>query len=289
MKNLSILFSIFLFTLISSCSLIHLLPSKKVYPLKFKDDSPKTNLQFVYLNPDNNPESKLLIEQYKLDSIAGLGDTELDSALLLLAWTNSRWEHSGSNRPSDSRTLTILKEAKEGNKFRCVEYGIVLRSVLSAVDIPARTLSLKSRDVEKVRIGAGHVATEAWSSKLQKWFFLDGQFNVIPTLDGLPLNSVEFQDAIISKKNFKLIDSNGEVSEKRRDKYLKFVSKYLYYFDFMFDQRNLPIDETVTVNEKEALMLVPLGAENPDVFQRKYPMDYYLYTNNRNDFYLKPD
>lgn len=274
--------------LLASCSALHLLPDDKIYPQTFTEDAFNPDLQFVYLTPDNNPESAILTETYKLDSVARQGKSEFEQALHLLNWTNSRWEHSGSNRPSESDALTILEEAEEGNKFRCVEYGIVLRSVLSANDVKARTLGLKSRDVEITRLGAGHVATEAWSTEYQKWFFLDAQYNVVPMQDGVPLNAVEFQDAIVSDHDFKLIDVNGEISEKRREKYLRFIAKYLYFYDFMFDQRDLPYDQITKVDDKQALMLVPSGAKNPTIFQRKIEMDHLVYTTNLNDFYSKP-
>ncbi len=288
MKTRSTFYVLITALLYTSCSVIHLVPSNKVYQIAFSEEAFDPNLQFVHMNRTNNTESEILIQSYDLDSVADLGESEFETALYLLNWTNSRWEHSGSNRPTDSRATTILKEAQEGNKFRCVEYGIVLRSVLSTTNIPARTLGLQSRDVEITRLGAGHVATEAWSEDHQKWFFMDAQYNVVPMLDNVPLNAVEFQEAIVSGKDLKLIDVNGAVGAKRTKKYLKFVSKYLYFFDFRFDQRYLPYEQLTKVGDKQALMLVPLGAKNPTVFQRKVEMDHLVYTNNLIDFYSEP-
>ncbi|MEM9984898.1 MAG: hypothetical protein AAF804_07360 [Bacteroidota bacterium] len=288
MKNFSILHLMTLALLLASCAAIHLTPSKEIFPLTFTEDLFNSDLQFVYLNSTNNPESDELKQTYDIEAVSAPGEDAFEKALLLMNWTNSRWKHSGSNKPSDARAMTILAEAEEGQKFRCVEYGIVLRSVLSVIETPARTLGLKSRDVEETRLGAGHVAAEAWSEVHRKWFFMDAQFNVVPVLDSVPLNAVEFQEAIVSEKDFQLIDVNGEVDEKRRKKYLKFIAKYLYFFDFRFDQRDLPYEEMTLVYDKEALMLVPLEAENPEVFQRNIKMDHLVYTHSLTDFYSKP-
>ena len=35
--------------------------------------------------------------------------------------------------------------------------------------------------------------------ELNKWIFIDPQFNIVPTLNGIPLNGVEFQKEIFNK------------------------------------------------------------------------------------------
>jgi hypothetical protein len=274
--------------LLSSCAVIHLTPSSKINAIEFTDQLANENYRFIYQNVQNSPDLLTIKTLYRLDSVASLGSSEFMEILYLLRWTNSRWEHSGSNEPSESKALTILKEAETGNKFRCVEYGIVLRSVLASKNLPARTLGLKTKDVEVTRYGAGHVLTEVWSNEYNKWFMLDAQFNVVPVLDNKPLNAVEFQRAIIQKRDFKLVDVDGVVSEERKNSYMKFLPHYLYYFDFKFDQREIPYDSLYKVNDKSFLMLLPLGAKVPTVFQRKFKMDYFEYTTNINDFYRKP-
>lgn len=279
---------IFGLILLSSCTLIHLTPSKKIQQLEFSNEAENENYNFVYQNMENSPELATINKLYRLDSVANLGNSEFEKILQLLKWTNSRWAHSGSNQPSKSNTITILEEANEGKKFRCVEYGIVLRSVLASNDFKARTLGLKTRDVEVTRLGAGHVLTEVWSAQYNKWFMLDAQFNVVPVLNNIPLSAVEFQNAIVQHKDFKLVDVNGEVGSKRKKKYMAFVPHYLYYFDYKFDQREVAYDSLYKVNNMGFLMLVPVGAKKPTVFQRKHEMDYYEYTSVLNDFYRKP-
>jgi len=217
------------------------------------------------------------------------GKDEVTAVLTLLDWTHKQWEHNGSNEPSKSDALTILKEVKEGKKYRCVEYGIVVSQALLAVGKKARVVGLKTRDVETCKVAAGHVLAEVWLEGHQKWALIDGQMNVMPMLNNMPLNSVELQAAIIDKKPVQFMNINGVVSESKAENYIDFVAPYLYYFDIKFDNRPM-IDpkQRIKVNGKRVLMLVPVGAKNPTVFQRENPIDYCEYTNSLNDFYAVP-
>lgn len=272
-----------------SCSLIHLTPSKKIHHIDFTQDTTNEQFSFIYPDNENSPELTKIKSLYFLDSVVRTGDSSFGQMLALLKWTNGRWQHSGSNEPSNPGALTILKEAETGKKFRCVEYAIVLKSVLAANGFNARTLALKTKDAEIVRLGAGHLVTEVWSDLYNKWFMLDAQFNIVPTINDQPLNAVEFQNAIIQKRDFKLMDADGEVSTRRRKKYLNFIPHYLYYFDLQFDQREVAYPRLFKVNEKASLMLVPNGARKPVVFQRKFELNDILYTSSLMDFYRKPN
>jgi len=278
-----------LLMLVSGCAFLNIMPSKKISNLSFEQELSGHEYPFVYQNEENSPRLAELRETYNLDLVVEGKSGDLEKVLALLAWTNAQWSHSGSNEPSDNSTFTILEEAKGGLKFRCVEYGIVLRSVLAAYGYPARTLGLKTRDVETTRIGAGHVLTEMWMPEFEKWVILDAQFNTMPVLKNIPLNAVEFQSAIIDKLDFELINSQGMVSEKTRENYLNFIPHYLYYFDFKFDQREIPYSQSMKYNEMGLLQLLPQGAKEPKIFQRKGKMDYLYYTRSVADFYQKPD
>lgn len=272
----------------SSCGVLDSFSSKEVQALEYLREAENANYSFVYQNMDNSPGLVTLMSLYRLDSVVDPGNSEFENMLHLLNWTNGRFKHDGSNNPSQPNTLTILREASEGSRFTCVEYAMVLRTVLASHDFEARVVGLMTKDVETTRYGAGHVLTEVWSSQYDKWFLLDPQFNIVPYLDNVPLNAVEFQNAIAQKKDFQLIDINGRVSKKRARRYLSFITPYLYYIDTRFDQREVPFDSLLRVNGKTALMLVPIGGKNPTVFQRNTRINWVEYTNNINDFYRKP-
>lgn len=294
MNKRFLFFSISILLTVFSCQpfyqLINISPSTRLKSITFSETDLNPIYQLYYSDTINNAYLRELRQVYKLDSLTERTDNEFEKIKAILDWTNKQWAHSGSNTPSKSDPLTILKEAKKGNNFRCVEYGIVSAAALNSIGIPSRVLALKTADVEKVKYGAGHVVAETYSKEFEKWIFIDGQFNAIPILNNIPLNAVEFQKAIKGNSvNIKIINSKGDISKAEKERYIAWISKYLFYYDITFDNRYIANKDKVKINEKSKLMLVPLNADNPSVFQRKNKIDDCLYTNNINDFYQKPN
>lgn len=292
MKIINVILALSCF-LLSSCSpflsAINVTPSSKIGAIEFSNEQAKQNYEFYYSDTLNNKYLRGLRESYGIDSLTTNLSGEMDKIKAVLNWSSNQWEHNGSNSPSKPDALTILKEAKEGKQFRCVEYGVIAAASLNSLSIPARVLALKTKDVAKVKFGAGHVAAETYSQDFSKWIFIDPQFDIMPTLNGIPLNAVEFQKALISEKqNIELVNLKGKVEQKRSEFYLNWIGKYLYFFDVGFDQRIDYKKETKKIDGKTRLMLVAVGAENPTIFQRKYNIDKCIYTNSLNDFYKKP-
>ena len=215
-----------------------------------------------------------------------MSDSEV--ILAVLNWTNSRWEHNGNNSPSKNDAITILNEAQAGQQFPCFAYAIVLRDQLSALGYKARTVYLKTQDAEHRKNPPGHVVTEVYLNDLQKWAFVDGQFNVMPFLKGVPLNSVEFQDAIGNHYDeFELRSLSSKKTTKKY--YVNFVYDYLYYFDTSLDNRYEKSTKHL-IDDKRSIMLVPLGAENlTHIGFWDMDVDYCVYTKSIGDFYAKPN
>lgn len=289
-KSLVTLFSC---ALLSSCSsfyqFVNISPSDRLKEISFSKDVPNTLYEFYYSDTLGNEYLRELKNKYNLQLIADGEISDIGKIKNILDWTNRQWEHNGSNNPTRQDALTILKEAHEGKQFRCVEYGIVATAALNSIGIPARTLGLKTRDVEKVMRGAGHVVTEAYSEELDKWIFIDPQFNIIPVLNGYPLNGVEFQKEIFNKNDsLKLINKQGELTKEDSEQYIKWVGKYLFYFDVLFDQKTLNAEKFKAINGMTKITLVPVGYQEPRIFQRRSKIDFSYYTHSLNDFYRKP-
>ena len=253
--------------------------------LQFNDDK-NNRIQFWYEENKDSEYLKQLRSKYPVEGIVANLKTDKEKALAVLNWVNSQWRHNGNNVPEKSDAISILDEAREGKNFRCVEYGIVAKSVFHAVGMKARILGLKTKDVETRPSGAGHVVTEVFLNDLGKWALVDGQWNAMPVLNNTPLNAVEFQKAI--KENYKDLEilSLSDVSKRR---YVEWIYPYLYYFDVNFDNREGAYSNPSLIEGKRSLMLVPVGAKNPKVFQIKYKLGHLMYTNSLKDFYSSPN
>lgn len=250
-------------------------------------DTVSRNASFSILYEQNNDNEYLgrLRSLYPIDSLVRNKKTDMQKALVLLSWVHNQWQHNGDNQPKKYDAISILEEVKEGKNFRCVEYGIVLSACLNAIGLKARTLALKTKDVAITQYGAGHVLTEVYLNDLKKWVLVDGQWDAMPVLDDVPLNAVEFQRAIATDyKNLKIMSHSGT----SKNNYTSWIYPYLYFFDVSFDNRQNKKGGQKTVEGKSSLMLVPLFAENPTIFQIDDTIDYCVYTNAVNEFYAAP-
>lgn len=153
---------------------------------------------------------------------------EMDIAIKLMEFTNKAWQHSGVNIPSSPDPISIIREAREGSKFRCVEYSIVLQALLSASGITSRVLYLRTEDVETRTSGAGHVVVEAYIHEFGKWVMFDPQMNLYISSGKTPLNAMEIKSNIALNKKLSIHSSNLLLFLLRR-LYLKWISKYLAY------------------------------------------------------------
>jgi hypothetical protein len=245
--------------------------------LTWSNKPPDVVIQMVFENPDQ-PKMQELRRRIEMDPKITNSLDEYDHLFELLRWTHSRWSHNSDNRPSKQDPLTILDEAGAGQKFRCVEYGILVTACAQAYKMPARKLGLKRADVATMKEGGGHVVSEVWVAKFNKWIFLDGQWGVIPERNGVPLNTVEFQRAL--SENPSEVSLRSADDKLNRENYFDWIYPYLFYFDFhedcrfyfVPDKRNRPSDLS-----GRKIMLVPDGAPRPTAMQgTKMKIDLYV-------------
>ncbi len=207
--------------------------------------------------------------KYKLETLIEGCRGDLERVKILCTWVHTRWNHVGEakNHPNDPTGL--LDAALTGDNFRCVEYGVTVAGCLNAIGIPARVVGATARDVETRRFGAGHVFAEAWLSDQQKWVFVDPQTNMVGQLDGKPLNTVEFVQAL-AEPHSKL-------------QYNFSLASCLYYLCFGLDWRY-----PISARKAGDVLLAPKGAPIPTVFQRIYPSEFTMSTHNPADVYGPP-
>lgn len=253
--------------------------------VKFDEASRSADFNFVYDKTSDTEYLNLLRSKYPIENLISDKQSDTEKVLSVMNWVHNQWKHDGNNTPKSNDAISILDEAKGGKNFRCVEYGIVTSACLNAVGFKARTLALKTKDVETRKYGAGHVLLEVFITDLQKWVLLDGQWDAMPMLNGVPLNAVEFQKAIAENYSDLEIKSTAGISKR---KYVNWINPYLYYLSVSFDNRVGVITDRKMVDGKSSLMLVPVGAKNPTVFQIDYKIDNCIYTNSYNQFYAAP-
>jgi transglutaminase-like putative cysteine protease len=251
-------------------------PAASGSALRFTDDA---EAHEFYFSPHDEPYLQKLRTQYKLDEVVAGAASDYEKVRAISRWVRGRWRHNGRSQPSRSDPISILEEAAQGKQFRCVEYSIVASGALNALDIRSRLLALKTADVETRKSGAGHVVVEAFLHDLNRWIMIDAQWDVIPVLDGKPLNAVELQRALAARAPGLGVDSRSAVDARE---YFDWVEKYLFYFDVRFDQR---FGQT---RGRGVLMLVPVGAKEPTLFQRNSPISGITYTRSVRAFYATP-
>ena len=251
--------------------------------LKWDDEREIADIPILMDEPDN-PQLVALRTKYKLDEVVSSATDDYEKLRLLVKWAHDRWAHHGDNKPSGPDPLTILKEAAEGKRFRCVEYARVVAAAARAMGMPSRVLSLKREDVETASSGAGHVVAEIWLDQYKNWVFADAQWDVIPELNGRPLNAFEFQRALARNRSELVCSSSSRI---REDEYIRWVTPLLFYFDFNIEQRfySEETDAERISAPRGKVMLVPVGVRKPKVFQRKFPLRNCYYISNPNAFY----
>lgn len=183
-----------------------------------------------------------------------------------------------------SDPIQILTEAKEGKNFRCVEYSVVLHAALSCYSMKARVLSLRTRDLETRKSGAGHVAAECYLESFRKWALFDPQFDIHSEKDGIPLNAVELQRELGSSyDSVEMYTFDSPADSELKREYSDWICQYLFYFhtsrEIVFPAQFPSVQ----------IVLMPMGAKTPVKFQNMPIPDDLLPTNSYRAFYPGQD
>ncbi len=247
-------------------------------------ESAEVTSPLVYHSPDDPGPAQLRAE-YELDDIIGGIEDEFEQVTALAAWVNNRWSHSGTNMPSSSNPLVILREADEGANFRCVEYSVVMVGAAQSMGMPARMVSISTKHAATARSGATHVVAEVWLEGLGKWVVADPQLGYVFRAEGVPLNAVELGEALNGGPgSVEILSADGPVGWYQKNRYVLFVGPYLFHFGSLYDQRMfLPEQERM----QGGMMLIPQGA--PELRQtNRQPLLNFDYTSSVEAFYQAP-
>lgn len=211
----------------------------------------------------------------------------ISKAKIIIGYAHTLFAHDGDNQPSSLDALTILKEAKRGESFRCVEYSILAAGLLWVYGIPARVAGLKTQDVETREFGAGHVVIEFWVPERQKWVMCDVQWGVMPKSNDLFLTAAEFGEAIRAEKfiEYETVEGSRFTSGKGAE-YTNWIREYLYFYDTDIQVLHTGKYTIEDAKKELKLMLVPKGVKPPKMFQNAFKVNL-ICTDNLSDFYPK--
>ncbi|MDX1761235.1 MAG: hypothetical protein R3218_03695 [Christiangramia sp.] len=248
--------------------------------LKFKK---KKQLDLCIAYPDVSDDfylNKLRVD-HKLDSLIDPEASELQNILNVQLWVHSRWEPDNTNRPKKNYPSYILKQAKKGEKFRPEDYGTVSIACLQALGFTVRGLWLfpgKINDMENVK---AHIVHEVYLKDRKKWLFIDPSYNILIKKDGVHLNAVELQQALIKEKEIEVLNPLEKIST---EEYLEWIGPYLYCFTTSLNKGSIKLWDRV-IGRKKKLTLVPVGERPPRKLSKIIRKRTNIVTNSLGDFY----
>jgi len=259
--------------------------------MKFKKvhlyfDSHDSGILWNYPEPYSDNYLRGLISTDSFVSNIDTAQSDILTACTVCNYVSNLWVHDGENKPDKPEPSIILSEVKVGKRFRCVEYSILLDGFLKALGIPTRVVSLKTSDCHSRKSGAGHVVVEFYCRDFEKWVLADPQVSFIPMFENIPLNAVELQSCITGNKQINNVIFADHETKKAgvipsNHEYFEFVYQYLYYLSFSI---NCYGNKDIT-----HLMLKPVGASLPVVFQITNKVIGHVGTNSLSEFYKAPN
>lgn len=118
-------------------------------------------------------------------------ETDFDVALRVAQWVQGTLQFGGGEVwPLRSWTPhRIIEHAEEGEHFFCDSYARLVAALLVSQKVPARAVWMD-----------GHVTSEVWRSRRQRWVLVDAMYNMTAWADGEPLSVMGIRDRIRHKQ-----------------------------------------------------------------------------------------
>lgn len=230
--------------------------------LNYQTETPEDTFVYQWADPQDAYYQRMRNE-VGLDSVVAGAENDLDKASKIAVWVSGLWIHK-THTPGRIDPITLIQGAKSGERYSCIEYSSVVAASLIALGIPARVIGLWQEGCETMNRGSSHVAAEFYYSAKRKWVMVDGQWGMIPILNGNPLSAFELYEALAEGNQG--VDGVTDIPEIKKQRFFDWILPYLYYFQTRLDQR-YPWYHTGT-----QLILKPIGAISPEVREHDYPV-----------------
>jgi len=152
------------------------------------------------LDSPMHPKLLALREKYRLDDVVRAAKTDLERAVALKDWVNSRMTF-GQPKPdmfSDWSAVAILERYERGERGWCGQFAMVFQQACMVMGLPARFVELGVPDNP-----ACHFTTEVYLREHHKWAVMDSTglpaYNVYYTVDGVPQSALEMHFHVLNK------------------------------------------------------------------------------------------
>ncbi|WNG38883.1 transglutaminase domain-containing protein [Archangium violaceum] len=234
----------------------------------------------------DTPELRQLRE-YVLKQVDLSRRSDPEIILEALEWVSIQWDHDGMNEPPEgTSSYQILQNVKQGQRYRCVEYGTVVSDLLLSLGYPSRPLGIKTAEAAYGGFGQGHVVSEVWSNTHDKWIFIDPQFSVYATHQGRYLNFYEMyqlkRESRFGEIRFVPSARYLERHKKGPKELAELDTQYRGFISRYFGYMNIPYVR----DGKKATLTLPLEGKGQFATFQGFHNDDLLFTDDPRDFYF---
>ena len=238
------------------------------------------SINIPYLDHSEDSYLQQLRHTYNLKELLDAKASDFQNFKNIQSWVLSKWNSKNRTCSGKEEIFRILKKAKKAN-YGYIDYNTITSACLQSLGYKLRRIWLSSPDAKKLRQRSVHVIYEVYLKDLNKWFFIDPKYDIMICKDGIPLNAVEFQQAIIDQEE---LEVHNPVEVISSEDYLEWISPYLFCFTISLNKGAISIWDRL-LGVKKKLTLVPVGEMLPDYFRSIKRLTTNLVTNSLDDFY----
>lgn len=153
--------------------------------------------------------------------------TDSERIQKLTDWVHQLWLPQPGKFSKSSNPLSIIGRAQKGERFGWTDYNLVLAHALTAIGIPTRLITLRTRDCNYRPIGSHCHGLEYFDRDHLKWVWFDANPGIQIRQGFLPLNIFEIKEAILNQY---LLTTDPDISDLSIEQYIAQISPFLDIF-----------------------------------------------------------
>jgi hypothetical protein len=230
---------------------------------KYNDADSRPLPGFTYQSA-NDPNLQALRKDFKLDSIAGKGNTTFQ-IINLLHWVHNLIPHDGNHEnPTVKNAMSMIAECKRdhGRGLNCRGLATVLNECYLALGFKSRIVTCLPKDSLKVDSDC-HVINAVYSDVSKKWLWID------PTNDAYVLNE-KGELLSIEEVRSRIIHDEPLLLNPDANWNRQVATKEAYLLHYM--AKNLYILESPVNSQYD---METFGPSKKIEYVRLLPLDYY--------------